>query len=368
MLEYTSRSRRWLKRLGLAAAVLFMAMAGWFTWMINRPQTCSIEAAGATGVRIDEQGVLGNFYPAAKRRSPAILVIGGSEGGLSREAKREAVALQTAGFTTLQIAYHCAPGLPNGIARIPLETFGQALNWMKRRPEVDPSAVGVVGYSKGAEAALLVASRHPDVRAVAVGMPSSVSWDAAGIMAMIFKGARSSWTYRGVDVPSLPYGSMKSDRGDTYGLHANGLVAIERHPAAVIAVDQIAGPILIACGDKDEVWPACPMAAQISRRREARGRSRPTILRYPDGGHGVFGVPYPSNDRGARYWGAMGGTVNSNTEARRDGWPEVVTFLRRALAVRPANRAGASVRSRALINEATDDRRHAARRDLGEAG
>lgn len=328
-----SPRRIWIKRLALAAGLLVLAAVGWFTWMVNRPRTCAVEAPGETGIRLDGAGLLANFYPIAPgRRGPAVLVIGGSEGGLSREAKREAIALQAAGFNALQIAYHCAPGLPNGVTRVPLETFDRALDWLKRRPEVDPKALGVIGYSKGAEAALLVASRRSDVRAVAAGMPSSAVWDAAGIMALMFKGARSSWTEHGGDVPSLPYGSMSSDRGDTYGLHANGLKAIAQHPAAIIPVGRINGSMLLVCGDQDKIWPACEMAEQIALQRETQGHPRPLLLRYPRAGHGVFGVPYSAEDKGARYWGAMGGTPMSNMDARHDSWPKVLVFLRQAFA------------------------------------
>jgi dienelactone hydrolase len=328
-----SRLRTWIKRVALGAGILVLLAAAGFAWMINRPRTCAIEAPGRTGQRVAGSGQFANYFPAATgRRGPAVLVIGGSEGGLSREAKREALDLQAAGFSVLQVAYHCAPGVQNSLIRVPLETFDRALDWLKRRPEVDPNALGVVGYSKGAEAALLVASRRPDVRAVAPGMPSSVAWDGAGPLALVLKGARSSWTANGKDVRSLPYGSMRSDRGDTYGLHANGLKAFAKHRDAAIPVGEIKGSILLVCGDLDAVWPACEMAGQIVAERARQGRRPPVLLRYPRAGHGVFGVPYPPADKGARMWGTMGGSAISNSDARRDGWPKVVGFLRQALA------------------------------------
>lgn len=327
-----SRVRRWLASLLIVIGALVLIGVGWFTWMVNRPRTCAIEAPGPTGTRVDEAGMLANFFPASGvRPEPAVLVVGGSEGGLSRNAKRDALALQAAGFNALQVAYHCAPGKPNGLVRVPLETFGQALDWLKRRPEVDPNAVGVVGYSKGAEAALLVASRRPDVRAVAAGMPSSVAWDGIGLMSWVFKGARSSWTERGHDVPSLPYGSMSSDRGDTYGLHANGLKLLAEHRHALIPVDRIRAPVLLACGDLDRVWPACEMARRVASGLTRAGRPAPILLRYSRGGHGVFGTPYPSGSKGAQRWGSMGGLPDDNTAARREGWPKVVAFLELSL-------------------------------------
>jgi len=329
----SSRLQKWIKRVVLAVAVLLLLGAGWVTYMMNRPRECAVEAPGATGVRVTEAGLFANYFPAVSGRpGAAVLVIGGSEGGLSREAKRQAMALQAAGFSALQLAYHCAPGKPTGIVRVPLEEFTRALDWLGRRPEVDPAALGIVGYSKGAEAALLVAARRADVRAVAAGMPSSVAWDAIGPLSLALPGMRSSWTERGRDVPGLPYGSLSHQRGEAYGLHANGLRELARHRPALIPVDRIRAPTLLVCGDLDRIWPACEMAEQIIEQSAGAGRSTPVLLRYPQGGHGVFGPAYPANDKGARQWASMGGTPDSNSAARRDSWPRVVAFLSRALA------------------------------------
>lgn len=329
--------RRWIKRVLLAVGVLLLVAAGAVTWMFNRPRQCPIVPPGSTGVRVDERGLLANFYPArGAARAPAIMVIGGSEGGLSTEGQREAVALQAAGFNALQIAWHCAPGKPKSPDRVALESFYAGLDWLRGRPMVDAGHLGIVGYSKGAEAALLVATRRSDVKAVVAGMPSSVAWDGFNPIVFVLKGVRSTWTENGQDVPSLPFGSMDSDRGQTYGLHANGLPELRAHPDAIIPVERIQGHVMLVCGELDRVWPACPMTRQIEQRLSAAGRPVPLVLRYPQGGHGVFGPPYPPGDRQERLWGALGGTAASNREARADGWPKVVSFLNDRLNGQPA--------------------------------
>ena len=64
----------------------------------------------------------------------------------------------------------------SGLTRgMPLELFDRALGWLKAQEEVDGARLAIVGGSKGAEAALIVASRHPELRAVVAGMPSSVA-------------------------------------------------------------------------------------------------------------------------------------------------------------------------------------------------
>ena len=46
------------------------------------------------------------------------------------------------------------------------EDIEAALCWLARQPEVDPLALGVIGHSVGAGAALLAATHYPSIRAV----------------------------------------------------------------------------------------------------------------------------------------------------------------------------------------------------------
>lgn len=327
------RWKVWGKRILIGLGVLLLLVAGYAVWAFNQERACAVVAPGPSGERIATSSVLANFFPGrGEGRRPAVLVIGGYEGGLSSEARREALALQAAGFSALQVGYHCADNLPNGMSRLPLERFMAAVDWLKARPEVDPERIGIIGYSKGAEAALALAVRRPDVRAVAAGMPSSVVWDGMSPLSIISGGLRSTWTEQGKDVPSLPYGSWSHARGGTYGTHSNGLQKVREHPEAVIPVERTRAPILLICGDADIVWPSCEMAKMIEARLVQHGKGAPTLLRYPKAGHGVFGPALPPGSDDARYWSAMGGTERANMAARGDSWPKTVEFLRQNLA------------------------------------
>ena len=139
---------------------------------------------GPTGQRIAQDGIFGNFYVAAGNigtsqdaSRPAVLLVGGSEGGLGGGAKQMALSLQEERFIVLHLAYFGAPGQPSALERIPLELFDRALQWLKQQPGVDQERLAVVGACKGAEAALLVASRRSDLSAVVAGMPTSVAWN-----------------------------------------------------------------------------------------------------------------------------------------------------------------------------------------------
>lgn len=326
------RWKVWGKRIFIALGVLVLVFVAYVVWAFNQTRDCPVVAPGPTGERIQTESIFANYFPGrGEGRLPAVVVIGGYDGGLGDEAKREALALQAAGFSALQVAYHCADALPNRMSRLPLERFTYAINWLKARPEVDPGRIGIIGYSKGAEAALVLAVRRPDIRAVAVGMPSSVVWDGMSPLTMISGGLRSTWTERGNDLPSLPYGSWSHPRGGTYGVHSHGLQKVAEHPAAVIPVERTAAPILLICGDADIVWPSCEMSEMIRARLSQKGKAAPVLLRYPRAGHGVFGPAPPSGSDSARYWSKMGGTEKANMEARQDSWPKTVGFLRQHL-------------------------------------
>ena len=134
--------------------------------------------AVAPGVRVTpvrDNGLVGSFYePAQPGRHPAILVLGGSGGGVPPPLG-PAGGLASHGYAVLALAYFGAPGLPRTLSNIPLEYFATALQWMSAQPSVDRSRVGVLGVSRGAELALLLCTIHPDFHAVVAYMPSNVS-------------------------------------------------------------------------------------------------------------------------------------------------------------------------------------------------
>ncbi|HEX5262377.1 MAG TPA: acyl-CoA thioester hydrolase/BAAT C-terminal domain-containing protein, partial [Phenylobacterium sp.] len=170
------------------AAALALLAVGAANAQAPRPQLAN---PAPEGVRVNEAGVFANYLPASGRgKHPGMIVLGGSEGGLGTGSLRDAKALQAHGFNVLQLAYFGAPEEPDDLADIPLETFDRGLAWLKARSEVDSRRIGVEGASKGAEAALLFAARRPEIKAVVVGMPSSVVWQG-----LRFTGpATSSWT------------------------------------------------------------------------------------------------------------------------------------------------------------------------------
>jgi dienelactone hydrolase len=291
---------------------------------------------GATGVRIDEAGLFGNFFPAeGDGPHAAILLLGGSEGGLGRGSHHTALALQAEGFSVLQLAYFGVPGTPDTLERISLEVFDRGLDWLAAQPGVVPQRLALVGASKGAEAALLVATRRPDVRAVAAGMPTSVAWNGIN-WAEGGQSAYASWTANGAEVATMPYSSYN---------HAEGTISVYRsiHDAArgseaeraAIPIELSRAAVMLVCGEAETMWPACPMSRMMQARVSARGGPPVQLLAYPDAGHLVFGPPIPAGNTFYSRLAMLGGTVEGNANARADSWPRIIAFLRQSTAPPP---------------------------------
>lgn len=298
----------------LARAAAFLALS------------CAPPALAATSpVSELGPGLVGVYYPPAKPGGPLVMVLGGSEGGFLGSGAM-AKALSDEGFGALALAYFKAPGLPDTLEDIPLETFTRGLDFLGARAETRRRRVVILGVSKGAEAALLVASRDARACAVLAGVPSSVAWQ--GINMTDFRSRKASWTWGGEPVAFTPYDFSGMARGGLRGMYDASLA---KAPAeAAIPVEKIGGPILLVSGGKDALWPSTPMAeAIIARLDGAKFRYAHAHLAYPDAGHGAFGRPWP-NDKlpTAPQLAQAGGTPEANQAARKDNWPKALAFLK----------------------------------------
>jgi dienelactone hydrolase len=324
-LQFEGCDMGWKRKAGIGCGgVLLLLIAAFGAANYFRVFVPAVEVAepGPTGRRVSEGGLLGNFYPGrGAGRRPGLLALGGSEGGIGKGAARNALALQAEGFSVLSLSYHRAPGQPQNLELIPLETFSAAISWLQRQPEVDPGRIGIVGVSKGAEAALLAATRDPRIKAVVAGAPSSVAWqgssfDRDGDFA-------SSWTERGRPLDHLAYGRWKWWT-DMAPILAESLKTLPSHPGAAIPIERTAAPVLLVCGEADTLWPSCPMARQLEQRARRHGRPAVTLLAYPSAGHGVFGPP-------GRAAAKAGSGAEATNRARRDAWPRAIALLKSAL-------------------------------------
>jgi dienelactone hydrolase len=332
---------RWRKGLAVGAVVSTLFVGAAMFQLVAPGNTglphVEVIEPGQAGIRIEKAGLFGNFFPAqGEGPNAGILLLGGSEGGLGNGALNMALALQQEGFSVLQLAYFGAPGMSDTLERIPLEVFDRGLDWLGAQPGVDRRRLALVGASKGAEAALLVATRRSDVRAVVAGMPTSVVWNGIDWR----RGGQSessSWTSGGQEILTMPFSSWNQ---------AEGVISVYRsiedpaHHAtaerAAIPIEHARAHMLLVCGEAEAMWPACPMSRAIAARAAERDGPPVHILQYTDAGHLVFGPPIPPNHASYQRLGMFGGTVNGNASARADSWPRVITFLKNSTAPEPS--------------------------------
>lgn len=269
------------------------------------------------------------FAAGTEAPGPAILMLGGSEGGLADYIRDQALALQAEGFTVLQMSYYRAPGQAENLELVPLESFDLALAWLSEQDNVDAGRMAVFGTSKGAEAALIVASRHPELKAVVASAPSSVAWQGIN-WARDGRVPEASWSLDGAPYPALPYGAWDNSLG-LYSLYANGLKAAGMYPDTAIRIENTAAATLLLCGEADTFWPSCEMSRQVKARAEDRGQPEVMLLAYSEAGHFVSGIPGPDIDPADGTPDSMGGTAGTNHASQGDSWPKIVAFLRENL-------------------------------------
>jgi uncharacterized protein len=290
-------------------------------------------AAEPIRTSVTANGLVADFYvPAdAKGRLPAIIELGGSEGGMGAATARDAKLHAQHGYAVLQVAYFDAPGLPKDLGLIPLEYFKTAIDWLRAQPGVDPERIGIVGGSIGSEVALTVASHYREIKVTVAAMPSGVVWPG---ISHTQAEPPSTFTLGGKPLPYLPYGGPFTT---VYQLYAKGLLALDQHRDAIIPVERINGPVMLVCGKADTLWPSCPMSDQVAERLQAQHFKHPVqLLEYDAAGHAVFGPPLdPASPRLAALAGD-GGTVEGNQAARKDSWARSMAFLDGVLKPAPA--------------------------------
>ena len=266
---------------------------------------------------------------------PAIILLGGSEGG-DGTVRGKAPLFLAEGYAVLGLPYYSPayfgqqpqfPGLPRAFHNIPIDKLEIARDWLHQQSSVGDQPVGVYGVSKGAEFALLGASLIDGFDAVAAIVPTDVVWEAWGPGTV--EGESSSFSWRGEPLPFVPYIGMNEEIAkyatpepnvrlrtpQDAGRHAYPA----RVEAARIKIEDIDEPVLVAGGDKDDVWASGEMSQYLAERRYAAGL--PTIsLVFPDAGHGLSGTGEQLTEGSFRY-------SEADLAAQREVWPATLAFF-----------------------------------------
>ena len=294
-------------------------------------------ANDVTEYPVRDNGLVGSlFKPGSPGPHPGIIVLGGSDGGLS-SASYIAKMLASHGYAALALAYFAYEDLPAWLIKIPLEYFGTAIQWMEDQPDVNSNKIGVLGRSKGGELALLLGTAFPQIKAVVAYVPSHVVWEGWRNM--------SSWTLDGRELDFVSYEVTDEQKEELfkqppYRLTPRFLLNLQNTSAvekAVIPVERINGPVLLISGKDDQMWPSTLMSEEVMKRLSRFNHPFPYHhLSYGGAGH-IIGIPYSPTTilHGihpvTKVDYAYGGNPQDNAFACKDSWPKVLQFLEKSL-------------------------------------
>lgn len=207
------------------------------------------------------------LFSGAHKNQPLIVGLGGSEGGNAWAGnywKQTREQFLTRGYAFLAIGYFNTAGTPKELDKIAIEDIHDAIAAAANHTGVDRERIAIIGGSRGADLAMLVASYYKDIKCVVGLVPSHV----------VFPGntghlSASSWTYQGKELPFVPVtreavpALMSRNLRRAFEIMLKDTAAENR---SLIKVENINGPLLLISATKDEICPSSPMSEKIIAR------------------------------------------------------------------------------------------------------
>lgn len=257
---------------------------------------------------------------------PLIIVLGGSEGD-DITARDIAPRLASAGYAALGLPYRspdrgqgqALPGLPSLFSEIPVDRLEQVHRWAREDARVDGHRIGLWGFSKGAEFAIIAAAHYPWLDAVAAIAASDVVWEGFGSGSLERTGT-ASFSLHGNPLPFVPYGEPGRQRNSKQSgrwLHPR------KAAEARIPIERFEGLLLVAGGEQDRSWDAAGMSQAIAERRAGAGRQTVSLI-FADADHALTGGLLDPVEP------ERGGTVEGNGRAGRAVWAATLALFRTA--------------------------------------
>uniref|UniRef100_A0A452TUV4 Acyl-CoA thioesterase 6 n=1 Tax=Ursus maritimus TaxID=29073 RepID=A0A452TUV4_URSMA len=253
---------------------------------------------------------------------PGIIDLFGSGGGL---CEYRASLLAGHGFAVLALAYFRFEGLPDFLDDMHLEYFEEAVDFMLQHPKVKGPNVGLLGFSKGGDLCLSMASFLKGITATVL-INSCVSNTVAPLH------------YKDMLIPSLG-----SDPGRCT-INESGFLRFvdvwdnpleEPNHLSIIPLERAQGPFLFLVGMDDHSWKSGFYAQIASERLQAHGKDRPQIIYYSGTGHCIE-PPYfpPCRVSVHTVLGQAvlhGGEPQAQSRAQVDAWQQIQTFFQKHL-------------------------------------
>ncbi len=285
------------KTLGIARKIAsLLIVLSLFLVVTPNTQACEIKKEFIS-IEVRDKGLNADFYyNKYGKNQKAIVVFGGSEGGKSwseDSCESYRMRLLNEGYAVLSLGYFAAEGLPAVLEGIPMEYFNTAIDWVLKQPGIDHKGVAVMGWSKGGEAALLLASINPKVKAVVGIVP------AANVYQGISENIKSSWTYKGEDVPFAPFVNNEALFESLRKMNEEGVLEFvqvyndaiadpEIDEMSAIKIENSKANILLLSGKNDTLWDSEGMSRKVIQRLDDKKYRRFYDHISYDTGHSVF--------------------------------------------------------------------------------
>ena len=275
---------------------------------------------------VDEGRMQGfRFVPKEKSHKGLVICFGGSEGSPNFETAKR---LAEEGYETFALFMFGMKNQEQTLRKISLEQFEDVIGYINKNIK-DNKPISVLGASKGAEYALNLASKYPEIDNLILMAPSSYNF--AGLD---FKDYGSSWAYKGEE---LPYIDIKKSSFNSF-LKNIIVPAIIKSPISfketynsaiekdstieekLIPVKDVKANILMIVGEDGLMWDSLVMANKIKEQNP-----KVKIYSYKGAGHIFAGNGIL--DLG-KIRVATGGTTEGNEKARSQSRKAIDAFLK----------------------------------------
>jgi len=288
--------------------------------------------------RITDEFV-GELFYSDDPGNQMIVWLGGSGSGLGVNSL-VCAPLASHGFNVLSVPFFEEKGLPAQLSRIPLEYFDGVFAWLAKNPITAGKEIQILGMSKGAELALLLASRYPFITRVALWAPHAYCFQG-----IAYKN-ESSWTYAGKDLAyirlwnrwvyaTIMSSFIKNEPFEFANIYKKGLAVAKNKEAARIKVENAHADLLLFTSKQCGMWNTYDGSIEIMNTlRTNNYRHKYDLIVYEDAGEPYL-VPYvipvgeSSLKMAPRLVLSMGGTLEGNAHARLDSWEKTVAFFKK---------------------------------------
>ncbi|EHB15452.1 Acyl-coenzyme A thioesterase 6 [Heterocephalus glaber] len=263
-----------------------------------------------------------HYGKGGKGRFPGIIDLFGSSGGL---CEYRASLLAGHGFAVLALAYFRFEDLPEYLSELRLEYFEEAVGFMLQHPKVKGPTIGLLGFSKGGDLCLSMASFLKGITATVL-----INSCVANTIVPLH--------YKDMIIPDL-HNDLQKQKTTESGLL--NMVDIWSNPQeepncqSLIPLEKAQGPFLFIVGMDDHNWKSSFYANIASEQLQACGKDKPQIICYPKTGHCIDPPYFPPSrvSQHALLGEAVfyGGEPKAHSRAQVDAWQQIQTFFQKHL-------------------------------------